>query len=55
VPILEVGQLRSPPPMAILLAAVGAGVALGLTPHAIRDGVAAVLDLRAAQPSHSTV
>ena len=40
VPILEIGQLRSPPPMAILLAAIGAGVVLGLTPHAIRDGIA---------------
>jgi len=43
VPILEVDQLRSPLPMASLLAAVGAGVALGMTPHAIREGMAAAL------------
>jgi cyanophycin synthetase len=43
VPILEVDQLGSPLPMANLLAAVGAGVALGLTPHAVRDGIAAAL------------
>jgi hypothetical protein len=30
--------------MTILLAAVGAGVALGLTQHTIRDGIAAVLE-----------
>jgi cyanophycin synthetase len=41
VPILEVDQLGSPLPIANLLAAVGAGMALGLTPHAVRDGIAA--------------
>jgi hypothetical protein len=43
VPVLEVNQLPSPVPMASLLAAVGVGVALGLTPHAVRDGIAAAL------------
>jgi cyanophycin synthetase len=43
VPILEVDQLSSPLPIASLLAAVGAGMALGLTPHAVRDGIAAAL------------
>ncbi|HEX7507970.1 MAG TPA: cyanophycin synthetase [Polyangia bacterium] len=44
VPILEVDQLRSPP-LASLLAAVGVGVALGLTPHAVREGITAALRL----------
>jgi cyanophycin synthetase len=43
VPILEIDQLGSPLPIANLLAAVGAGMALGLTPHAVRDGIAAAL------------
>ena len=43
VPILEVDQLPSSPPIASLLAAVAAGVALGLTPHAVREGIAAAL------------
>jgi cyanophycin synthetase len=46
VPILEVDQLRLPPPLASLLAAVGAGVALGLTPRAVREGIAAALQLQ---------
>jgi cyanophycin synthetase len=46
VPILEIDQLRSPPPLASLLAAVGVGVALGLTPHAVREGIATALQLQ---------
>lgn len=46
VPILEVDQLRSPPPLASLLAAVGVGAALSLTPHAVREGIAAALQLQ---------
>jgi cyanophycin synthetase len=43
VPILEVDKLGSTLPIANLLAAVGAGMALGLTPHAIREGIASAV------------
>jgi cyanophycin synthetase len=38
---------RMPTPTLPLLAAVGAGLALGLTPHSIREGIEAALEVRA--------
>ena len=46
VPILEVEHLHAP--IASLLAAVGAGVALGLTQSIIRDGITAALQRESA-------